>query len=209
MDRSKYLPIFTIGHSLHAQGMFSSLLRQHHIDVLLDVRSSPFSRRSPQFNRQHLKTWLNGLGIRYSFGGRTLGGRPEDPSLYVRGQASYERMAAIDSFIASLRRIAIAARTTRVVLLCAEADPIECHRFLLVGRCLHARGFDLRHILSNGRLESHSQAEQRMMAVNGLQQADAFSEGGDSLATAYERQAARFAFVQPGPSTYPAPFEPA
>jgi uncharacterized protein (DUF488 family) len=192
-----FKPIYTIGHSLHSSDAFCNLVLRHDVDVVLDVRSSPYSSRAPQFNRTSLQSLLRDVGVRYSFGGKTLGGRPDDERLYFRGQVSYEMMAATDSFVSSLRRIARGAKSTVVALLCAEADPIECHRFLLVSRALHVRGLKVQHILPSGAIESHHESEERMLVATDLAQVDAFSNAQDALALAYQRQSARFAFVRP------------
>jgi uncharacterized protein (DUF488 family) len=112
-------------------------------------------------------------------------------------QASYELMAASDSFLASLRRVAGGAKSAIVALLCAEAEPIECHRFLLIGRALHTRGLEVQHILANGTAELHIDGERRMLEATDLSQGDVFAPSADSLALAYERQAARYAYVKP------------
>jgi uncharacterized protein (DUF488 family) len=116
--------------------------------------------------------------------------------MYVGGQADYRQMAASDQFVASIRRVARGAKVANVALLCAEADPIECHRFLLVGRALHDRGLEVQHILANSSLESHKDAEQRMLVATRLSQTDVFASSDDVLALAYERQAARYAYVE-------------
>jgi uncharacterized protein (DUF488 family) len=134
--------------------------------------------------------------VRYLFGGRNLGGRPSDASLYQHGQVSYELMARSEPILAGLRRLVKVGRRFRVALLCAEADPIECHRFLLIGRCLHERGISVAHIHGSGQLEAQRDAEQRMLAVLGLEQSDAFAHDDDVLGRAYQRQAARFAFAR-------------
>lgn len=201
MRRHDFLPVFTVGHSVLGEGHFAGILQRQNIDLVLDVRSSPYSRRAPQFNRRRIEHWLEVAGIRYSFGGRTLGGRPDDPSLYDAGQVSYARMAKTESFLSSLRRVAIAARSSRVALMCAEADPIECHRFLLIGRVLNDKAFDVRHILSNGEVESHAHAEQRLLAAVGLLQPDIFDQRNGALSAAYSIQASRVAYVLPHRTT--------
>lgn len=203
MNRSRFNPIFTVGHSLHAPDAFCQLLLRHGIEIVLDVRSSPYSRRVPHFNRSAVQSMLRNIGVRYSFGGATLGGRPENAELYVGRQASYELMAASESFVASLRRVARGAKSAIVALLCAEADPIECHRFLLISRALHARGLEVQHILANGLVESHADGERRMLLATNLSQGDVFAPCEDAIALAYGRQAARFAFVSPSLMHHP------
>ncbi|MCC7054867.1 MAG: DUF488 domain-containing protein [Gemmatimonadaceae bacterium] len=191
--------IYSIGHSLHRIEHFTALLHRHSVDVVLDVRSSPYSRRAPQFNRQSLQQSLAAAGIKYSFGGLSLGGRPSDRAVYVGNQVDYELVAQTVSFINGVRRVGRAARHASIALLCAESDPLECHRFLLIGRALHVMGFDVQHILANGNLESHSAGEQRLLAAAGLEQIDVFSSVDDSFKLAYKRQAQRFAFAGPMP----------
>jgi len=199
----RFHPIFTIGHSLHTPDRFCQLIIRNEIEVVLDVRSSPYSRRAPHFNRSAIEPMLRSVGVRYSFAGHTLGGRPENSALYVGSQASYKLMAASESFTTSLRKVARGAKSAIVALLCAEADPIECHRFLLISRALHARGFDVKHILANGLTESHTDGERRMLVATDLSQGDVFAPSEDALALAYERQAARYAFVKPAPTYRP------
>jgi uncharacterized protein (DUF488 family) len=201
VSRADVSPIFTIGHSVHSDAAFLELLHRYDVTNVLDIRSSPYSRHAPQFNRQNLQRFLDTSGIRYSFGGRTLGGRPTDMALYVSGQVSYEKMAMAESFVVSVRRVAVAARSARVALLCSESDPIECHRFLLVGRALSIRAIEVQHIISDGRLESHSQAEERMISTLGLQQRDIFDHS-DVLMSAYRAQAARCAYAFATPAAH-------
>jgi uncharacterized protein (DUF488 family) len=78
---SDSLTIFTIGHSNHSSEEFLQLLQQHSVACLVDIRSQPYSRYNPQFNRETLAAALRSAGIRYSDFGATLGGRPDDPRL--------------------------------------------------------------------------------------------------------------------------------
>jgi uncharacterized protein (DUF488 family) len=188
------MPVFTIGHSAHPPEHFAALLKRSGVDVVLDVRSSPFSTRAPQYNRFALKKWLAELGIVYSLGGEALGGRPRNPAFYVNGRADYLQMAQTEAFRRALRRVANAARSHRVALLCAEAEPIECHRFLLVGRALHQAGVEVQHILANGAVETQSAAEERMLKAVGLLQAGLFESVGSAVDRAYAIQSARVAY---------------
>lgn len=173
---------------------FTALLAEHGIQVLLDVRSSPSSSRAPHFSRLAMKEWLGEAGITYSFGGRHLGGRPSDPALYERGQASYEKIAATPGFSAALRKLLRGAKRSRVAIMCAEADPIECHRFLLIGRYLSAHEVPVLHLHSNGAAESQSEGESRLLRILGLAQADFFKPSIDAVNAAYTTQASRVAY---------------
>ena len=189
--------ILTIGHSDLGASAFVRLLKIHEIDVVLDVRSSPFSRRAPQYNRPELAKLLEPASISYAFAGRSLGGRPSDPTLYVSGRVSYARLARSGPFIASIKRIVKLMSQCRIGILCAERDPIECHRFLLIGRALTIRNIDVQHILHDGDLESHFVGEDRLLRAT-RQNAKAVSEDrGEVLARAYALQESRFAFREP------------
>ena len=157
--------ILTIGHSNHQLAKFLVLLEGAGVSAVADVRSRPVSRWVPHFNRAPLEAALAERGISYLFLGRELGGRPDDPALMTGGKPDYAAMAKAPAFAAGLTRVIEAGMTDRVALLCAERDPVDCHRFLLVGRELAARGVTVAHILANGDLESHADTEAR--ACNG------------------------------------------
>jgi uncharacterized protein (DUF488 family) len=153
--------ILTIGHSNHALTQFLALLEGAGVSAVADVRSRPVSRWVPHFNRERLQAALAERGISYQFLGRELGGRPDDPTLMKGGKPDYEAMAKTPAFAAGLARVIEAGTTERVALLCAERDPVDCHRFLLVGRELAARDVNVAHILANGELEPHADTERR------------------------------------------------
>src|SRR5690348_5255851 len=128
--------VFTIGHSNHAIEKFCALLKQHAITAICDVRSRPYSAQNPQFNQDLLKRTLRKEGVAYVPLGSELGGRVEDPSCYEHGRVSYERIAHTTTFQQGLRRILQGITTHRVALMCAEKEPLNCHRTILVARYL-------------------------------------------------------------------------
>lgn len=145
---------FTIGHSRHDLERFVQLLRDNRIEVVADVRSRPYSRFAPQFNKRACADALSAVGIRYLYLGQELGGRPEEPAFYDEaGQLQYDRVAASPGFNAAVERLEAEARRSRVALMCGEEDPARCHRWLLVGRRLVDDGFACRHIRGDGRVE--------------------------------------------------------
>lgn len=162
------MELFTIGHSNHSIDAFIGLLQQHGITAVADVRSHPYSRFLPHFNQSALKAALLNAGIQYVFLGNELGARSVDPSCYVDGKASYEKIAATKLFSEGIQRILKGSQNYKISLMCAEKDPITCHRAILV--CQHLRDFELKikHILSNGYLESHEQLEDRLLVLHGL-----------------------------------------
>ena len=160
--------VYTVGHSNHSIETFLALLVRHAITAIGDVRSSPYSRRNPQFNREPLRDALSQAGIAYVFLGEELGARTRDPDCYEHGKVSYERLARTDAFQHGLERVQRGAAEYRLALMCAEKEPLDCHRTILVARHLHERGLALRHILADGALEAHEHTIERLKARLGL-----------------------------------------
>lgn len=143
--------IWTIGHSTHPLDQLLDLLASERIEFLVDVRSYPYSRFAPHFNREELTESLNARAVRYLFMGEELGGRPSKPEHYdPEGHALYGEMAREPSFEAAISRLMGGAEEHRIALMCSEGKPEECHRRLLVGKVLTERGVTLRHVLPDG-----------------------------------------------------------
>jgi uncharacterized protein (DUF488 family) len=187
--------VFTIGHSTHPQERFIALLRQHSITALCDVRSKPYSRMNPQFNREDLEKALLEQGIQYRFLGKELGARSDDPHCYEGGKVQYDRLAETDLFKYGLKRVLRGMKDGfRIALMCAEKEPLECHRTILVARHLAARGIDVAHIHADGRIESHDAALSRLARMVNLPEHDMFHSREELLADAYRRQGERIAY---------------
>lgn len=189
--------IFTIGHSTHTQEQFSGLLRDAGVTAVADVRSAPYSRRHPQFNREALRAALQAEGIAYVFLGRELGGRPSAPELYSEGVADYEKMAQAEEFGAGLDRVIEGAQRYRVALMCSEREPLHCHRCLLVSRALAERGVRVSHILDDGSRVSHAEIEDKLLAIASRGAADLFASRTERLADAYREYGRKVAFAEP------------
>jgi uncharacterized protein (DUF488 family) len=156
------LSVFTLGHSNHPIERFLELLAAQQIHVLADVRSAPYSAYCPQFNAEILRNALLAHGFQYIFLGQELGGRPADPRFYdAEGRVLYDQLAAAALFAQGLERLLAGARQYRIALLCGEEDPAECHRHLLVARCLTDRGVRVQHIRGDGRVETYEETVQR------------------------------------------------
>jgi uncharacterized protein (DUF488 family) len=186
--------VFTIGHSTHSQERFIALLHQHGITALCDVRSKPYSRVNPQFNREELKRSLRASGIAYVFLGKELGARSEDPACCEQGKVRYDCLAHTDLFRHGLERVQEGMKKYRVALMCAEKEPLECHRTILVARHLAALGLDVRHIHADGRVESHPDALSRLARMLNLPEHDMFHSRDELLADAYRRQEEHIAY---------------
>lgn len=190
--------VYTVGHSNVSGELFVALLRQHRITAIADVRSHPYSRYLPHFSQPALKATLREAGIHYVFLGRELGARPEDQSCYVNGKALYGRIAATPAFARGLERVRQGAATERIALLCAEKDPITCHRTILVCRHLRAPNLAIGHILADGSLEAHAALEQRLLRLHGLDQLDLFNPRplDRLIEEAYDRQGEQIAYTK-------------
>lgn len=188
--------LFTIGHSVHSERAFIDLLHRHCVTAVADVRSQPYSRFTPQFNRESLASALKPAGIRYEFFGRELGARTRDPNCYADGKVDYERLAATIPFREGLAKLRALIETDRVAIMCAEKDPLTCHRAILVARCLSQDGVDVQHILDNGELESHEGAFTRLLRELKMPSHDLFWSDQDLVADAYRRRADQIAYAQ-------------
>jgi uncharacterized protein (DUF488 family) len=187
--------VFSIGHSTHQEEKFLELLQRHCVDAVCDVRSVPYSRVNPQFNRSVLSQRLKENRIEYVFLGKELGARSEDPTCYENGKVQYERLAQTFLFRRGIERVKKGMQKYRLALMCAEKEPLECHRTILVARHLTECGVDIQHIHGNGRLESHADALKRLTVMLNLPQVEMFMpQQPDVLAAAYRRQEERIAY---------------
>ncbi len=145
------LTIYTIGHSNSAVERLLALLAAHEITIVVDVRSSPYSKYADQFNLAVLEATVTQAGLRYVYLGDALGGMPSVPGFYdAEGHVRYDLLAASERFQEGLARLLELARERRVALLCSEEDPAECHRHLLLGRVLGEQGVTVLHLRGDG-----------------------------------------------------------
>jgi uncharacterized protein (DUF488 family) len=188
-------PLFTVGHSTHSFEHFAGLLARHRIEAVGDVRSAPFSRRNPQFNRDALKTQLRAAGVSYVFLGREFGVRSANSDHYIDGKVQYRSLAREPAFLEGLQRVRTGAESLRIALMCAERDPLGCHRTILVCRALRTADLDIQHILADGTLESRGAAEARLMTALNIVP-DMFHGEAECVERAYDTQADRIAYVR-------------
>jgi uncharacterized protein (DUF488 family) len=192
-------PVYTIGHSTHLVPTLLELLRRHRIEVVADVRSQPYSRMNPQFNREDLKEALHKAGIKYVFLGKELGARSDDKTCYENGRIQYDRLATSELFKQGLQRVKEGARSYRIALMCAEKEPLECHRTILVSRRLFDEGIEIKHILGNGEIEGHDQTIRRLLERLRMPEGDMFMSNDEIVRQAYMRQANEIAYQEQEP----------
>ena len=191
--------ILTIGHSTLSYERFSELLRRANVTAIADVRTAPYSRQFPQFNRENLSRELKADGIAYVFLGKELGGRPSDHQFYCDGVADYERMSQASEFRKGLDRVLEGTKRYRVALMCSERDPLDCHRCLLVGRALSQQGIRVSHMLNDGNVVGHTEIEDRLLEISGRQTEELFALRSERLLLAYRERARKVAYVEPPP----------
>jgi uncharacterized protein (DUF488 family) len=147
------LTIFSIGHSNQSVEAFLSLLQQYEIQVLVDVRSRPYSRYVSHFNSAPLAAAVKQVGIKYMFMGKELGGRPDGDEFYdADGHVLYNRVAKASFFLDGIKRLKEGARTYRIAIMCSEEDASTCHRHLLISRVLAEQEVNVVHIRGDGQL---------------------------------------------------------
>ncbi|HEY1934361.1 MAG TPA: DUF488 domain-containing protein [Acetobacteraceae bacterium] len=188
--------VLTIGHSSHSMERFLELLHGAGATAVADVRSAPYSRHVPQFNHDALKAALRAAGVAYVHLGKELGGRPQDRSRYRGGVVDYEHIARTPVFEAGLQRVLEGAATHRVALMCAEADPLDCHRCLLIARALAAGGVPVRHVLADGAMATHAELEDELLRRTRRAEDDLFLPRTERIAVAYQEHARRVGYAE-------------
>lgn len=186
--------LFTIGYAPHTLDSFLSILKKYKITVLVDVRSSPYSKFKPEFNQESFKKFLKAHDIAYVFLGNYCGARVEDQSCYVNGKVDYSLVAENPKFKEGLVRIKKGLEKFCIALMCAEKDPITCHRTILICRNLVLPGMKIKHILGSGDLEEHNDSEHRLMKIFKLNRPDLFRSEHQRLEEAYSRQGEKIAY---------------
>lgn len=191
--------LYTVGHSNLELLPFLRLIKDVRVEEIVDVRSRPQSGRFPQFNQAVLEQQLEPEGVGYLFLGEELGGRPDDPYAYLAdGRVDYRARRRSYAFQSGLERVLRESQCRTIALMCAEEDPLECHRFLMICPEIVANGVTPLHIRKGSRIETQEAAETRLLESNGFGDVAVHTlfpaARADALHQAYELQAAKFAF---------------
>jgi uncharacterized protein (DUF488 family) len=188
--------LYTIGHSNHTIEDFINLLKQHGINCAADVRSAPYSRYCPQFNKGTLAASLQAAGITYMFLGKELGGRPKDLSCYEDGCVDFRRVAERDEFKRGIERLLADISQYRIALMCAEKDPLQCHRTILISRHLKKHNIHTKHILADGSVEDNTEAERRLVRILKAEPTlfESKKKEIETIEQAYDQQAKRICY---------------
>jgi uncharacterized protein (DUF488 family) len=173
------------------------LLEQHDITAIADVRSTPYSRRNRQFNSKGLAAALEAKGIAYVSLGKELGARSEDPSCYEGGRVQYRRLMQTDLFNQGIERVLAGTQRFSIALMCAEKEPLDCHRTLLVSRALEAGGVSIAHILADGNIESNDDTMLRLVRKTGMAKDDLFADRAQLIDAACAIHEQKIAYQRP------------
>ena len=185
--------LFTVGHSTRSLAEFIKLLKLNEVGAIADVRSSPYSRHMPHFNRDPLQAALKEHGIQYVFLGDELGARREEAECYVDGVAKYELIAKTAAFADGIARIRKGCDKFRVAMMCAEKDPLTCHRTILVARVLKDE-YEIRHIVSEESVLTHAELERQLLTRWDMAHPELFQDEAEVLNEAYRKQSEEIAY---------------
>jgi uncharacterized protein (DUF488 family) len=187
--------LYTIGYTAFDNiETFIRTLKINNIEAIADVRSIPKSNYRPEFSKDYLQKLLKDNDIKYVFLGDNCGARINDPACYVNGQVSYDRIKETTFFKQGLERILNGLNKYTISLLCAEKDPIFCHRDILVCRNLKPYGVNIQHIISEEIIELNLRTENRLLKHLKLNADDFFMSYEDRLNLAYDKQGNKIAF---------------
>lgn len=188
--------LFTIGYSSFSIKSFIEILSKYNITAIADVRSSPYSRFKPEFVLKNIKKILSENNIAYIFLGDLCSARIDSPECYGNGKVNFKLIEKHEKFAMCLNRIKEGMKDYRIALMCAEKDPITCHRTILICRNLRSPSIKIRHILENGSIEEHADTEKRLMRLYKLDQSDMYRSEVMRLEEAYDLQGDKIAFVK-------------
>ncbi len=154
--------IYTIGHSNYDANQFIKILQSYSIEIVVDIRSAPYSKYCRQFNKKTIDQALNNNGIKYLFLGKELGARPESPECYEQNRIQYDKLKETELFRQGIKRIKDSTSKHIAVLMCSEKDPTNCHRTILVSRVLKGEGVEVKHILDENITVSQNEIEEQL-----------------------------------------------
>jgi uncharacterized protein (DUF488 family) len=162
--------IHTLGHSRHSVADFAALAKKHGVETVVDVRGQPWSRFNPQFNREPFCEALAAEGLGYRWEGECLSGRPQDRRFYRDdGKVDWAAVRAWPDFHAALDGVTELAGRERLALVCAEEDPLQCHRRFLLTPPLIDRKAAVLHIRKTGEIETEAETARRAAGTDARQ----------------------------------------
>jgi uncharacterized protein (DUF488 family) len=185
--------IYTVGHSNYEDTEFLKLLSTHEIEVIVDVRQHPYSKYVSHFNKDSIEQSLSKANIKYIFMGKLLGARPQDTTCYTNNSVDFKKLAKTSFFKEGINRLLNGSKKFRIALMCAEKDPVTCHRNILI--CRELKRYDVRilHILTDSTIEENEITEKRLLMLHKLQNDELFRSYEERLEEAYNNQGEKMA----------------
>ncbi|MFC2073797.1 DUF488 family protein [Campylobacterota bacterium] len=179
----------TIGHSVHPIDQFIALLKQHNINCIVDVRSSPYSKFASQYNREALNAELKKSGIAYLYMGDSLGARYEEKTLlFADGKVDFDKVRETEDFQKGIERVIDGInKGFTISLMCSEKDPFDCHRFVLVSKSLQDASMQIKHIMPDGVIDN-TELEEKMFKKYKLSRHDLFSSEKENIDNVYRKR---------------------
>jgi uncharacterized protein (DUF488 family) len=144
--------------------MFISLLRNYNINGVIDVRSNPNSKFHEEFNKKNIESELKIRSIIYRNYQDEFGARQLNTAFYSDGYLNFRTFSNSKIFMSGISKVIAGTNAGyTIVLMCAEKDPVNCHRNIMVARKLHEMGYEIRNLLSDGTYELQTDLEMRLV----------------------------------------------
>lgn len=165
MKGDSFMEIYTIGHSNYTVERLIDMLKYYHIDCVVDIRGTPYSKYNIQFDKETIKETLTKVGFVYIYMAKELAAKRESKiSYYDEGYSDFERVVLEEDFKKGIERLREGCKKGyRIALMGAMQDPNRCHRSILVGRALRDNGFEVRHILDDYAIASQEDMEKSLL----------------------------------------------
>lgn len=179
---------FTIGHSNHSIENFLKILKKWKIEYLIDVRSKPYSKYAKQFNKEKLVEQLRKNGFQYRYLGNKVGGsniRFHDSSQDVPKLKEFRTNEEFKDGIRILNTFIL--KKKKIMIMCSEKDPFNCHRFFLIAYCLQKKDVNIKHILYNGEIIDNSVLENKLKDSTSQKTLTDYNQKENNLEELYEQ----------------------
>lgn len=188
-----------MGHSNYEFDTFLEVIIAYGIQIIVDVRSAPYSKYCPQFNKDIIEKSLQSKGIKYLFLGKELGARPSDSNCYIHGRVNFDLLKESGKFREGISRLKEGVKKKCVLaLMCSEKDPINCHRTILISRVLNDEGIEVSHILNPSESCSQTEIEEKLQKKFELEPLlfDTENAAAERIKEAYKKQEGLITHIQ-------------
>ena len=154
--------LFTIGYAGFLDvNEFIQVLERNEIEILIDVRSTPFSAYHTDYNKDALSSLLKEHGIYYANFARQFGARQENRAFYRNGRLDFETFSKSPQFLDGIN--SVEKSNANIAFMCAEKKPSECHRTILVARAFSDRGYEITHLMPDDESITQKDVEQELL----------------------------------------------